>query len=395
MRSNAVAEAAELVDAIAACETRVARVRAEQAQLVARFDRLVTPATVFDDAAREEIAVACRITGNQAQVRLRTSRALACALPGTRAALAAGEIGWEHAVAMSEATVDLDADGARFVEREVLSDERARTPGQVGYRARKAALLVAPLPVEREQAEAAERTLTAWHSLGRADALLDLVHSALDEGVLPSGGDGRRPHVEVVSTHESLRVGAWQEAQVEGRSVFGAQLRALACEADVRVSLVDTCGRVVDQGRTSRVVSAALRGRLDVRDQHCRFPGCEVRARRCRAHHIEHWADGGRTDEANLLLVCDRHHHAVHEGGWDVELDAAAVVHWTSPTGRRAAVRADLEGLDLPAPEPDDDLDHPDGRWIRPLEEIFRRDPPPPAVPVSVAPPDPAEPPPF
>jgi hypothetical protein len=28
------------------------------------------------------------------------------------------------------------------------------------------------------------------------------------------------------------------------------------------------------------------------------------------------WETGGRTDYDNLLLLCGRHHHLVHEGGW-------------------------------------------------------------------------------
>jgi len=36
------------------------------------------------------------------------------------------------------------------------------------------------------------------------------------------------------------------------------------------------------------------------------------------AHHIKHWAQGGRTDLSNLLLLCHRHHWMVHEGGWQL-----------------------------------------------------------------------------
>ena len=30
-------------------------------------------------------------------------------------------------------------------------------------------------------------------------------------------------------------------------------------------------------------------------------------------HHVEHWADGGPTDKANLIGLCKAHHHAIHE----------------------------------------------------------------------------------
>ncbi|MDT8435393.1 MAG: HNH endonuclease signature motif containing protein, partial [Gemmatimonadota bacterium] len=32
-----------------------------------------------------------------------------------------------------------------------------------------------------------------------------------------------------------------------------------------------------------------------------------------------HWADGGETSLANLVLLCAHHHRLVHEGGWRVE----------------------------------------------------------------------------
>ena len=33
-------------------------------------------------------------------------------------------------------------------------------------------------------------------------------------------------------------------------------------------------------------------------------------------HHLRHWAQGGSTDLANLVLICRAHHWKVHEGGW-------------------------------------------------------------------------------
>ena len=54
------------------------------------------------------------------------------------------------------------------------------------------------------------------------------------------------------------------------------------------------------------------------RDGGCRFPGCGLRF--CDAHHIKHWADGGETRLDNLVLLCRRHHRAVHEEGFGVEM---------------------------------------------------------------------------
>ena len=51
------------------------------------------------------------------------------------------------------------------------------------------------------------------------------------------------------------------------------------------------------------------------------FPA--VGNRRCDAHHVRHWADGGETALDNLVLLCRRHHRAVHEEGFRITLDAS------------------------------------------------------------------------
>jgi hypothetical protein len=58
---------------------------------------------------------------------------------------------------------------------------------------------------------------------------------------------------------------------------------------------------------------------LEVRDRHCAFPDCRVSVQRCHAHHVAEWvAHHGTTDLDNLVLLCSRHHHVVHEAGWTI-----------------------------------------------------------------------------
>jgi hypothetical protein len=59
-----------------------------------------------------------------------------------------------------------------------------------------------------------------------------------------------------------------------------------------------------------------------VTDGGCAFPGCPRPPAWCIAHHIQHWADGGRTDLDNLVLLCDHHHRVVHHHGWDITMAA-------------------------------------------------------------------------
>jgi hypothetical protein len=80
----------------------------------------------------------------------------------------------------------------------------------------------------------------------------------------------------------------------------------------------------LDLGRTQRLPNRAQRRALMVRDGGCRFPGCTER-RYVEAHHVRHWTDGGPTDLANLVLLCWRHHHAVHEGGFAMSFEHGAV----------------------------------------------------------------------
>ena len=60
----------------------------------------------------------------------------------------------------------------------------------------------------------------------------------------------------------------------------------------------------------------------------------EVGNARCDGHHVKHWADGGRTALDNLVLLCRRHHLAVHEGGFRVTVDAAGGVQFLGRDGR-------------------------------------------------------------
>ena len=52
----------------------------------------------------------------------------------------------------------------------------------------------------------------------------------------------------------------------------------------------------------------------------CAFGDCDVPFDRCEIHHILPWELGGPTDLHNLIPLCSRHHHLVHDGGWLLEL---------------------------------------------------------------------------
>jgi hypothetical protein len=51
------------------------------------------------------------------------------------------------------------------------------------------------------------------------------------------------------------------------------------------------------------------------------------------AHHVKHWANGGETSLENLLLLCTRHHRAVHEGGYSIRKDFQDCWRFFRPDG--------------------------------------------------------------
>ncbi len=90
----------------------------------------------------------------------------------------------------------------------------------------------------------------------------------------------------------------------DGLRVSAVTSRRVACDAAVVVLQHAPDGAILDVGRKTRTVPPALRRALQARDRQCRFPGCH--ARRCDAHHVRHWADGGATRLDNLVLLCRR-----------------------------------------------------------------------------------------
>ena len=118
----------------------------------------------------------------------------------------------------------------------------------------------------------------------------------------------------------------------DGLRVSAETARRVACDAGAVVMQHDADGSVLDVGRKTRTVPPALRRALQARDRQCRFPGCN--ARRCDVHHVEHWADGGPTRLDNLVLLCRRHHRAVHEEGFLVRMGPSGDATFCWPDGR-------------------------------------------------------------
>jgi hypothetical protein len=97
-------------------------------------------------------------------------------------------------------------------------------------------------------------------------------------------------------------------------------VRRLACDAGIVPMVLGSRSEPLDVGRRQRTAPDAIRRALHQRDRGCAFPGCTRPPRRCHAHHIAHWLDGGDTCLENLCLLCRFHHQLIHHGHWTISM---------------------------------------------------------------------------
>ncbi|MGH2685652.1 MAG: DUF222 domain-containing protein [Actinomycetota bacterium] len=176
----------------------------------------------------------------------------------------------------------------------------------------------------------------------QADAVVELVTSP--------GGRHAPPTLvlhadaEVLTGSERVASGSDLVSETDtGVQLTSEEVRRLACDSHVEW-IVETSGRPIGIGRASRLLPPRYRRLLEFRDRTCRFAGCE-RTRYLKIHHLDHWATGGRTDLRNLILVCQRHHRALHEGGWRTSGSAESELRFHGPPGNRFTMRSTIEPL--------------------------------------------------
>ncbi len=165
----------------------------------------------------------------------------------------------------------------------------------------------------------------------RADALVDACRFFLDHQRSRAGGR-HRPHVNVVIEIEDL-LGGRGGRVLDGPGLDGPTMSRLFCDSAVHRVVMAGRSAVLDYGRTTRTIPAPLWSALVIRDEHCRFPGCDRPSVWCEGHHVVWVTHGGTTELANLVLVCSRHHHVLHQPGWHAKLLPDATLEVTGPEG--------------------------------------------------------------
>src|SRR3546814_506775 len=105
-----------------------------------------------------------------------------------------------------------------------------------------------------------------------------------------------------------------------GDNLSAAEARRLACTAKIIPAVLGNHSEILDLGRSDRLFRPAQRKAMRLRDKCCKAEGCDHPATWCEAHHLKRWADGGRTDLTDGVLLCPYHHHLIHDPRYEHEI---------------------------------------------------------------------------
>ncbi len=182
--------------------------------------------------------------------------------------------------------------------------------------------LAKPRPAEDGQRDA--RTVAER----QGDALAELLELTQRAGALPIEA-GERPTLIVTMTLDQLLRNAGPQGTDLSEPptlnwecpITAEQARRMACDARIIPAVLGGDGELLDLGRAQRLVTAAQRRALNLRDRGCIFDGCTRPPRLTQAHHIAEWTeDDGPTDLDNLCLLCAYHHRLIHHSDWEIRM---------------------------------------------------------------------------
>src|SRR5829696_10026693 len=165
----------------------------------------------------------------------------------------------------------------------------------------------------------------------KADVVVDLI-------VRPPGDHGGRPVPEVVVLVDEATLGDGVHDRTvaetaPGQPVPVEAIRRLTCDGDLIPVVLNGDGVTLEHGRARRVATTAQRRALRVMYRTCGHPHCQVGFEHCDIHHAVPWQRGSVTDVANLLPLCSKNHHLVHEGGWHLALRPDRTIRLERPDG--------------------------------------------------------------
>jgi hypothetical protein len=170
--------------------------------------------------------------------------------------------------------------------------------------------------------------------LERQDFLAAEALIAITEG--KAGGSGV-PDVTVLIDEQTFLDGHRHDHSVidAGLGRFGLPVetvRRWACIGTVTPVIVGADGVRLFLGRETRLANRAQRRALRVLYRTCAL--CETPFEHTQAHHVSYYGlQQGLTDIDNLVPLCGKHHHLVHEGGWRLHLASDRTLTVTKPDG--------------------------------------------------------------
>ena len=385
LRGAAVAESED--DALAritALEELTATIAAAQSAEAVAFaelrrdrDRLNgLPVQEWGVRAGDEVGLAKRVSPGSGRKFLTAAQALVTELPGTYAALAAGEISADRARIVVEETATLDPGDRRRVDTRMRESLGQSGPRGLRTEVRALAMQVdaadAAKKAERAAAHRRVSLTTLADGMGRVSAILPLPQAVAVWTGLKAGADaviaageahGRRhpqimadgfverltgqtraaavpTEVHVVIDAESLFADGMVPAWMPGFGPLPAESARTflaANEAEVfirRMFTRVTDGQLVGTESRSRAFTGRLRQMVIFRDDRCRTPWCDAPIKH--ADHAQPFAAGGDTSWENGSGLCASCNYAKEHPGWSHEATATGLTV-TTPTGRRYA----------------------------------------------------------
>ncbi|MCE9620709.1 MAG: HNH endonuclease, partial [Actinomycetia bacterium] len=147
----------------------------------------------------------------------------------------------------------------------------------------------------------------------QGDALFDI--AAFYNKNHDSDGTPRHlPHISLSADASTVTAGVPQAINDDDQQAVSPSCTdTYLCDCIIHSILRDANSAPVGFGRARYTVPRKLFRQIAARDGGCRFPGCNRHVRHSDAHHIIYWRDGGETEYWNLVLLCSRHHHLVHQ----------------------------------------------------------------------------------
>jgi hypothetical protein len=141
----------------------------------------------------------------------------------------------------------------------------------------------------------------------RADALVEMA----TRSACPSA-DKRRPE-PLFSVFVGYETFAGSICQLDnGTVVSPGSLRPWLDQAWVERVVFDSPSRVIDVGVHRRLFTGATRRAVEVRERECFHDYCDVPAADCEVDHIQPYAEGGLTIQANGRAACGFHNRNRH-----------------------------------------------------------------------------------